>query len=90
MNLDNINEKRKVTKGKHSMTLEISKEEFNRSYGVYDNLAAKQIVNQHLQRNNDDGRARNINIEKPDQNNIVRISADIDYTDNDHTGYSIH
>lgn len=72
------------------MTLEISKEEFFKNYGGYDLERAKTLVNQHLKHHGDDGRPKNINIQKSGPDNIIRITADLNYLDNDHTGYSIH
>lgn len=90
MNLDNIIEKRKVNQGSHSMVLEISSNEYNKTYGKINNDIAAEIVSKHLNNREDDGRATNIKIDNNTNGDIIRIHADLHYLGNDHTGYSIH
>lgn len=87
MRLDNIVEKRKVDNGQHRMTLEISAEEFNRTYNELNKDIATEIVRNHLYNREDDGRPSNIKIEEQKNDGIIRISADINYLGNDHTDY---
>jgi len=87
MRYDDIIEKRIVDKGQHIMTLEFSRDEFYQSYDEYSNDIANQIVNNHLNKRGDDGRASNVRIEKANENDTIRIHADIEYEGNDHTTY---
>lgn len=81
---DNIIERRIVNNGQHSLVLEISGDDYRRSYDDYNNDIAYQIVNHHLDNRGDDGRASNVRINH-DDDNIVRIYADVNYLGNDHT-----
>lgn len=84
---NSIIEKRFVDKGVHNITLEIPANEYKNIYDDYDNEIASEILNYHLQYRGDDGRPSNIRIEHEDSDDIVRISATVDYLGNDHTEY---
>lgn len=90
MDFDNIIERRKVDSGLHRMTLEISNNEYNKTYNEINNDIATEIVNNHLYNREDDGRPSNIKIEQSMDNDTIKIYADIHYLGNDHTGYDIH
>lgn len=83
---DNIIERRIVKDGQHSLVLEISKDDYNNSYNVYNNDIAYQIVNHHLDNRGDDGRPTDVKIRYDDEN-IIRIYANVNYLGNDHTDY---
>ncbi|MBC8589611.1 hypothetical protein [Wansuia hejianensis] len=87
---DNIIEKRIVDDGLHSLVLEIGADEYHRTYDEYSNSIANSIVNKHLKNRGDDGRVSNVRIEGKNENNIVKIYADVHYLGNDHTDYGIH
>ena len=87
MNFNNIIEKRTVENGLHNLVLEISKEEYNNSYDKYDNEIASQILKQHLINRDDDGRPSNVEIQHDNNNNLIKIHANIHYLGNDHTQY---
>ena len=83
---NSIIERRFVDEGVHNITLEIPANEYKSIYDDYDNEIASEILNYHLQYRGDDGRPSNIEIEY-EENNIVRISATVNYLGNDHTEY---
>lgn len=87
MNLENIIEKRNNHEGKHSLVLEISVNEYRRDYDQYNDDIASNILHEHLQNRGDDGRPSDIKIHPNDKDNIVRITANVDYLGNDHTRY---
>lgn len=86
MVFDNIIEKRKVDNGKHSLVLEMSREEYSKTYDQYNNEIASEIVETHLINRGDDGRPSDVKIQDEDSN-IIRIHANVNYLGNDHTGY---
>ncbi|HLR34817.1 MAG TPA: hypothetical protein VK071_05750 [Tissierellales bacterium] len=83
---NSIIERRFVDEGVHNITLEIPANEYKSIYDDYDSEIASEILNYHLQYRGDDGRPSNIEIEY-EENNIVRISATVNYLGNDHTEY---
>lgn len=87
MNFDNIIENRIVNNGEHRLVLEISKDEFDKSFTGNINEIAEEVVNKHLINRGDDGRASNVKMDYTDDDNIVKIYADVNYLGNDHTGY---
>ncbi len=87
MNFENIIERRKVDEGLHSLVLEISADEYKKDYDEYNDDIASNILHEHLENRGDDGRPSDVKIHYDRYNNIVRISANIDYLGNDHTGY---
>ncbi|WP_313757324.1 hypothetical protein [Tissierella sp.] len=88
MLFNNIVEKRFVKDGVHKSILEMTADEYNKVYnGEYSEKIASEIINHHLERRGDDGRATNIQIEHEDNSNMVRIYANINYLGNDHTRY---
>ncbi|SMB79148.1 hypothetical protein SAMN00017405_0730 [Desulfonispora thiosulfatigenes DSM 11270] len=84
--LNDIIEKRAVTKGLHSLVLEIPVDEYNKVYNQFNNEVATEILNHHLENRGDDGRPSDIEIQHED-NNIVTITANVHYLGNDHTTY---
>lgn len=90
MLFNNIVEKRFVKDGVHKSILEMTADEYNKVYnGEYSERIASEIINHHLERRGDDGRATNIQIEYEDNSNMVRIYANINYLGNDHTRYGM-
>ncbi|MBU5256987.1 hypothetical protein [Tissierella praeacuta] len=90
MLFNNIVEKRFVKDGVHKSILEMTADEYNKVYnGEYSEKIASEIINHHLERRGDDGRATNIQIEYEDNSNMVRIYANINYLGNDHTRYGM-
>jgi hypothetical protein len=90
MLFNNIIEKRMVDKGKHSLVLEMSREEYNKSYDQYNNEIAGEIVETHLANRGDDGRPSDVKMLHEDKDNIIKIHANINYLGNDHTGYRMY
>ena len=90
MNLNDIIEKRYVEKGLHSLVLEISADEYKKTYGQFNEEIATEIVSNHLYNRGDDGRPLNIKIKEETKDNMVRIFADVNYLDNEHTTYGRH
>lgn len=63
-------------------------EDYNNVYnGEYSKEIASEIINHHLERRGDDGRATDIQIKCEDVDSMVRIYANINYLGNDHTRY---
>lgn len=87
MNFDNIIEKRSVDKGVHRMVLEISLDEYSKDYNEINRDHALSIVERYLENRGDDGRPSNIEIDRNNKEDIIRISADINYLNNEHTDY---
>ena len=90
MLFDNIIEKRMVDKGKHTLILEMSREEYNKIYNQYNNEIACEIVETHLVNRGDDGRPSDVKIQHEDKDNIIKIHANVNYLGNDHTGYRMY
>ncbi len=90
MIFDNIIEKRTVNNGKHSLVLEISRDEFDKSFTGEREKIAKDVVQKHLINRGDDGRASNIKMDYQDNSNTVKIYTNVDYLGNDHTEYGRH
>ncbi|NLJ98193.1 MAG: hypothetical protein GX320_02860 [Tissierellia bacterium] len=88
MNFENIIEKRTVDEGKHSLVLEISADEYRKDYDQYNDDIAFNILYEHLQNRGDDGRPSDVKIHYDDKDGIIRITANIHYLGNDHTGYT--
>jgi len=84
---ENIIERRIVDGGEHRLILEISADEYKEDYDKYDDDTATNIVIEHLQRRGDDGRPSNVKIHHEHENDIIKITANIHYLGNDHTGY---
>lgn len=86
--LNSISEKRSVNNdGLYSVVLEISGSEYNNFYDDYSNETASKILNQYLEKRDDDGRPSDVQMQYDKNNNMVRIFADIHYLGNDHTTY---
>lgn len=84
---NSIIEKRFVDGGIHNVILEIPVDEYKNIYDEYNNEIASEIVNYHLQYRGDDGRPSDIQIRQEDKDNIIKISATVNYLGNDHTEY---
>lgn len=84
---NSIIERRFVDGGIHNVILEIPVDEYKNIYDEYNNEIASEIVNYHLQYRGDDGRPSDIQIRQGDKDDIIRISATVNYLGNDHTEY---
>lgn len=90
MNFENIIEKRKSDHGLYKISLEIAADDYKKSYNELSSNIANEIVKKHLYTRGDDGRPSNVKIEMVKKEDMIRISADIHYADNDYTGYKIN
>ena len=87
MDFNNVIERRFVDRGNDNLVLEISADEYKEDYDEINKDYAMNILESYLQFRGDDGRPEDAKIDYDPRNNIVRISAKVNYLDNDHTGY---
>lgn len=87
MDFDNIIETRSVEDGRHSLMLEVAMDEYKKDYDDYNADHAFNILERHLEHTGDDGKPSNIEIDYDEENNLVKIFAQLDYLGNDHTDY---
>lgn len=87
MDFNNAIEKRFVDKGRHSLVLEISADEYKKDYDDLNDDYAMNILERYMEFRGDDGRPSDAKIDYDPYYNIVRISANVNYLDNDHTTY---
>ena len=87
MNFNNVIEKRFVNEGEHKLLLEISADEYKQDYNDFNDDYAMNILEGYMQFRGDDGRPSDASIDYDPKDNIVRISAKVNYLDNDHTSY---
>ncbi|NLJ79063.1 MAG: hypothetical protein GX329_06850 [Tissierellia bacterium] len=87
MNFENIIERRIVDGDEHRLVLEISVDDYKKDYDRYDDDIAGNIVLEHLQKRGDDGRPSDAKIHHDEGDSILRITANVHYLGNDHTGY---
>lgn len=86
--LNSILEKRTMNdNGLYNVVLEISASEYNKFYDEYSNEIAAEIMEQYLERREDDGRPSDIQMQYDRGSNMVRIFADMHYLGNNHTTY---
>ena len=87
--MDNMREMRnKLDNGKYNLTLEIAEGAY---FGIYDNVDLKSgedLVRNYLRSNSDDARFNNIEIKYNENRHTVRVTAELDYDNNDHTDYT--
>ena len=89
MKFENIIERRSVDRGKHSIVLEISADEYRKSYDHYNDDIASNIVFEHLQKRGDDGKPSDVKIHYDGGDDIVRITANVHYLGNEHTEHML-
>ena len=78
----------KLDNGKYNLTLEIAEGAY---FGIYDNVDLKSgedLVRNYLRSNSDDARFNNIEIKYNENIHTVRVTAELDYENNDHTDYT--
>jgi hypothetical protein len=87
--MDNMREMRnKLDNGKYNLTLEIAEGAY---FGIYDNVDLKSgedLVRNYLRSNSDDARFNNIEIKYNENRHTVRVTAELDYENNNHTDYT--
>lgn len=87
--MDNMREMRnKLDNGKYNLTLEIAEGAY---FGIYDNVDLKSgedLVRNYLRSNSDDAHFNNIEIKYNENRHTVRVTAELDYENNDHTDYT--
>ena len=87
--MDNMREMRnKLDNGKYNLTLEIAEGAY---FGIYDNVDLKSgedLVRNYLRSNSDDARFNNFEIKYNENRHTVRVTAELDYENNDHTDYT--
>ena len=86
--MDNMREMRnKLDNGKYNLTLEIAEGAY---FGIYDNVDLKSgedLVRNYLRSNSDDARFDDIKINYNKNRHTVRVTAELNYGNNDHTDY---
>jgi len=70
--------------------LEIPEKEFEAVYDQYTNEIAAEFLTYYLENRNDDGKPADIQIKHDKDNHVVRIVANLHYSENEHTDYSRH
>ena len=87
--MDNMREMRnRLDNGKYNLTLEIAEGAY---FGIYDNVDLKSgedLVRNYLRSNSDDARFNNIEIKYNENRHMVKVTAELDYENNDHTDYT--
>ena len=87
--MDNMREMRnRLDNGKYNLTLEIAEGAY---FGIYDNVDLKSgedLVRNYLRSNSDDARFNNIEIKYNENRHMVKVTAELDYDNNDHTDYT--
>ena len=86
--LNSVLETRSLHNGMYKILLEIPEKEYEYVYDDYNSEIASEFLTYYLENRNDDGRPSNIKIEHDKDAHIVRITADLDYLENEHTSYS--
>lgn len=88
MLFNNIIEKRTVKDGIHNTVLEMTSSDYNKVYNDFNNEIAEEIISNHFIRRGDDGRPTEVQMEKDNDNDMVRIYAKINYLGNHHSDYN--
>ncbi len=85
MDFNNVIERRIVDGEKHKLVLEMSANEYKEDYDEFIDDYAMNILESYLQFRGDDGRVEDAKIEYDPNTDIVRITAKVNYLDNEHT-----
>lgn len=86
--MDNMREMRnKVENGKYNLTLEIAEDAYFGTYNDVDLKSGEDIVRNYLRSNSDDARFDDIKIKYNKNRHTIRVTAELNYNDNDHTDY---
>lgn len=87
--MDNMNEMRsKIEDGKYKLTLEVAAPSYFDIYNDVDTKSGEDLVRNYLRSNADDGCFNDIEIKHNKKRNSVRVTTNLDYNNNEHTGYS--
>lgn len=87
--MDNMHEMRnRLGDGKYDLTLEVGGNEYFNIYNDVDIKSGEDLLRNYLRSNEDDGRFENIEIKYNKARNIVKVNAQLDYSNNNHTDYS--
>lgn len=82
---NSIREKRIVRDGQYELTLQIPENEYFNVYDTVKSEAAREILHNYLMLQQDDGRIGEVDINHNKNGHIIKITADLHYTGNDHT-----
>ena len=77
----------KLDNGKYNLTLEIAEGAY---FGIYDDVDLKSredLVRNYLRSNSDDANFNDIKIKYNKNRHTVRVTAELNYNNNDHTDY---
>ena len=86
--MDNMREMRnRLDNGKYNLTLEIAEGSYFEIYDNVDLKSGEDLVRNYLRSNSDDGRFNNIEIKYNENRHIIKVTAELDYDNNDHTDY---
>ena len=87
--MDNMKEMRnKVQDGKYNLTLEVAEGAYFGTYDDVDTKSGEDLVRNYLRSNSDDARFNDIKIKYNKNRHTVRVTAELNYDNNTHTGYS--
>lgn len=87
--MDNMREMRnKVQDGKYNLTLEVADSAFFGSYEDADTKSGEDLVRNYLRSNSDDACFNNIEVKYNKNRHTVRVTADLNYDNNEHKDYS--
>jgi hypothetical protein len=83
--LNSIREYRQALDGMYKVVLEIAEGDYEQIYGDVSKENGEDILNQYLYYHQDDARTENVDITHDKGRHMVLISANLVYTNNDHT-----
>ena len=87
--MDNMKEMRnKVQDGKYNLTLEVAEGAYFGTYDDVDTKSGEDLVRNYLRSNSDDACFNDIKINYNKNRHTVRVTAELNYDNNDHTDYS--
>ena len=78
----------KVDDGIYNLTLEVADGAYFGTYNDVDVKSGEDLVRNYLRSNSDDARFNNIEIKYNENRHTVRVTAELDYENNDHTDYT--
>ena len=86
--MDNMREMRsKVEDGVYNLTLEVADRAYFGTYNDVDIKSGEDLVRNYLRSNSDDANFNDIKIKYNKNRHTVRVTAELNYNNNDHTDY---
>ncbi|HSQ88260.1 hypothetical protein [Romboutsia sp.] len=87
--MDSMKEMRnKLDNGKYNLTLEIAESTYFGSYDDVDTKSGEDLVRNYLRSNSDDACFNDIKIKYNKNRHTVRVTAELNYSGNNHKDYS--